>query len=1025
MINVIKKLEIKYPKIFEIIRFLIIGGIATIIDLFVMSIMIYVPNKEGFGNSFINVFLDKNVASGILVMIATIMGFVSGLIINYIFSLVYVYKGENKLARTKKGFLIFTLMSLIGVLIESIGVYIGYEIFNINEWIIKVVLIFVVLIFNYFTRKKFLFNEEEKTVDESKEKINFTKEDFKTIEKFIFITLFVLYFIFSLVFVFYINSIEYQFVFGCDSPRVFSDWTDISANHYRTKVHPLYVLLVYPIVRFMMWTGANPIVAVLLFLSLIATLNTYFIYKILSKFLSGKLYILTILLTAVYAFSFTQLENLMIIESFTVGTFSLLAFWFYFINHFGKKIEGIKDIITLSLLGMLTFSMVLTNYIHFLIGLLFLCVFDKKKDIKQFFIDASKYALIVFLSMFISLILIYVQEMIFVTSENAIGYIFNMLKDVLLGTRSSEEFSYMNFNITIDNFYNILLYFFGFSFVGGNVELTNEMLTISPTFITILVMLGFLALFIYSIVYLIKNKQYIAVPFLIAYLYEIALHIIYGNNELMLYIIQSSFLLLIIIAMGLSVAKKEHVKGITIFLGALLCLSLVQSAYSVLQILLFTYRRFSLRSISFISSNFRFLAFLVLLGTIFYLVRHILLMNKSDESLILNEKQINLKSIVISFILSTAIVGACMNPFNTNVANNSQSTTNDQETIKMSNILFGMGQREKFVLESSEGKAIFYHYAIDTKEKSVLLDNLHDVSYDAENYTIFCKDNNNNEIKIYEDETGIYLKKNLSLEVLDNSQTINIPNFSAYSQEKYLKILFHEVMVNVLPNGFTPNYLTYGNFWYRDGAIMAMVLKETNNLSQLRLNVTASQIYDDARGGVKEPDNLGELLYLLSLQETKNWEVINAVLEEARRIKQDDDCIHGITDGSELYVYQTIWLKFGMDSLGLDSSEYDITGKYDDYANLCWWYRKESSNYYPYDIETIEKSLFDISRTYYPYLDIARLHYFQIKIDLPTLPTYPISFEYQDWGLKEQAECSPHGWAAAELFLYLLEYDSF
>ena len=65
MINVIKKLNCKYPKTSEIIRFLIIGGLATILDLFVMSIIIYYPNRLLFQNSLINVFLNKRIASGV------------------------------------------------------------------------------------------------------------------------------------------------------------------------------------------------------------------------------------------------------------------------------------------------------------------------------------------------------------------------------------------------------------------------------------------------------------------------------------------------------------------------------------------------------------------------------------------------------------------------------------------------------------------------------------------------------------------------------------------------------------------------------------------------------------------------------------------------------------------------------------------------------------------------------------------------------------------------------------------------
>ena len=154
--NLIKKLEEKHPKFCEVIRFLIIGGTATLIDMFVMALVIYFSSKSSF-NSFFDVFINKHSTSGFIVALASALGFVVGLIFNYIFSFKFVYKGNNDFAKTKKGFFFFTGLSLIGLLIQTIGVYIGYSVFNINEWIVKIIFVIIVLIFNYITRKIFIF----------------------------------------------------------------------------------------------------------------------------------------------------------------------------------------------------------------------------------------------------------------------------------------------------------------------------------------------------------------------------------------------------------------------------------------------------------------------------------------------------------------------------------------------------------------------------------------------------------------------------------------------------------------------------------------------------------------------------------------------------------------------------------------------------------------------------------------------------------------------------------------------------
>lgn len=167
MKNFILKLESKYPRLCEAFRFLFIGGFATLIDMLVMALIIYFPNEKAFEYSFINVFLYKNVASTFWVTFGTASGFIAGLLFNYAFSVIFVYKGENRLAKSAKGFLLFVLFSLIGLFIQTFGVYIGYEFLHINEWILKVIFVLVVLIFNYFTRKKFIFVSEEPNSDRS------------------------------------------------------------------------------------------------------------------------------------------------------------------------------------------------------------------------------------------------------------------------------------------------------------------------------------------------------------------------------------------------------------------------------------------------------------------------------------------------------------------------------------------------------------------------------------------------------------------------------------------------------------------------------------------------------------------------------------------------------------------------------------------------------------------------------------------------------------------------------------------
>jgi hypothetical protein len=63
----------------------------------------------------------------------------------------------------------------------------------------------------------------------------------------IFLAFFSLYFSFSLLLAQTGSFSNYSIFFEIDTPRVIGDMTIFDANHYRTKVHPLFVLLINPI----------------------------------------------------------------------------------------------------------------------------------------------------------------------------------------------------------------------------------------------------------------------------------------------------------------------------------------------------------------------------------------------------------------------------------------------------------------------------------------------------------------------------------------------------------------------------------------------------------------------------------------------------------------------------------------------------------------------------------------------------------------------------------------------------------
>ena len=62
----------------------------------------------------------------------------------------------NKEKSAKKNFVIFIILSIIGLIITEIIMWIGSDIMKINYLIVKIIATAIVMVFNFITRKMFL-----------------------------------------------------------------------------------------------------------------------------------------------------------------------------------------------------------------------------------------------------------------------------------------------------------------------------------------------------------------------------------------------------------------------------------------------------------------------------------------------------------------------------------------------------------------------------------------------------------------------------------------------------------------------------------------------------------------------------------------------------------------------------------------------------------------------------------------------------------------------------------------------------
>ena len=118
----------------QIIKFGIVGGLAFIIDYGIYTLL--------------------SQLLGIYYILASIISFSISVIFNYILSIKWVFDVTKK--QTTKDFIIFIVLSVIGLIINSIILYICVELFNIHDMICKIIATIIVMVYNFITRKIFI-----------------------------------------------------------------------------------------------------------------------------------------------------------------------------------------------------------------------------------------------------------------------------------------------------------------------------------------------------------------------------------------------------------------------------------------------------------------------------------------------------------------------------------------------------------------------------------------------------------------------------------------------------------------------------------------------------------------------------------------------------------------------------------------------------------------------------------------------------------------------------------------------------
>lgn len=136
----IKKIYDLYKKYEEIINYIIVGGMTTVI-----SILSYYLFRLIFSNN-----------SNFYIQLSTVLSWIVAVTFAYFSNRIFVFKSKNSKSLESVKFVTSRIMSL---LIEMLVMFILTGILKINDKIAKILVQFIIVILNYLFSKIFVFKK--------------------------------------------------------------------------------------------------------------------------------------------------------------------------------------------------------------------------------------------------------------------------------------------------------------------------------------------------------------------------------------------------------------------------------------------------------------------------------------------------------------------------------------------------------------------------------------------------------------------------------------------------------------------------------------------------------------------------------------------------------------------------------------------------------------------------------------------------------------------------------------------------
>lgn len=129
----------------ELLRYGIVGGISFLADF----LLLYILRETVCSGSMTGLYL------------AAIGGFLGGILVNTCLSVRFVFRApsvvQRRRGRNMRDLMIIVCIGVIGLILTEFGMFIGVELFWLNYLFVKVIVAGVVMLWNYWARKVWVF----------------------------------------------------------------------------------------------------------------------------------------------------------------------------------------------------------------------------------------------------------------------------------------------------------------------------------------------------------------------------------------------------------------------------------------------------------------------------------------------------------------------------------------------------------------------------------------------------------------------------------------------------------------------------------------------------------------------------------------------------------------------------------------------------------------------------------------------------------------------------------------------------